>query len=231
MVGWLRDAARQVGHGDLWAPPLLDSLEAREYSQVPTQPVSSLILLKRTSSDTVDMKGSMSHIGQPCRQTFVLMSSFEDATIQHAQFRANSYFGHIEASQGAVRPFRIIAKYRWDSGLAESQRRDSGGGGRAHMRASSRSRHPQQRQAPGGLAATGDLRHLLSLASQGRRTSGKLFFTSVSPVHTAPPHSLCLLTALHLPIGFAVRRACAGRAALMQDSPSQHYLLRIAICG
>lgn len=34
MLAWLRDAARQVGHGDLWRPPLLDSLEAREYTQV-----------------------------------------------------------------------------------------------------------------------------------------------------------------------------------------------------
>ncbi len=33
MLAWLRDAARQVAHGELWRPPLLDSLEAREYTQ------------------------------------------------------------------------------------------------------------------------------------------------------------------------------------------------------
>lgn len=78
------------------------------------------------------------------------------------------------------------------------------------MRGSSLYRHPQQRQAPGGLAATKGLRPPLSLASPGRRTNGKLpLHISVPHAHTslvckAPSDSLCLLPALRLPAGSAV---------------------------
>lgn len=100
MVGWLQEAARQVGHGHLYAPPLLDSLEAREYSQVPCQLVSSLILFRRMLSATVDMKGSMSHLGQLWRRTSLLTSNIRHIAIHKVW---SQHRDHTEAIQSSSR--------------------------------------------------------------------------------------------------------------------------------
>lgn len=65
MLAWLRDAARQVAHGELWRPPLLDSLEAREYTQVCSVTHAQSIL--RTSSQMMRCQPSVKKVLQARR--------------------------------------------------------------------------------------------------------------------------------------------------------------------
>ena len=57
MLAWLRDAARQVAHGELWQPPLLDSLEAREYTQA--RSVTHVQSILRTSFQMMRCRPSL----------------------------------------------------------------------------------------------------------------------------------------------------------------------------